>query len=124
MAGQCGIGADVGPCYHWERPIASFRSTNIHLTSVGGGGATLWYLPGAALSGAFSPVLVSSGVVPSALADPDNRAMDRSQVLLIGLLNWVSRLGSPGTAQFGCQDTTYCSLRAGHHKPSSSDPPS
>lgn len=80
VAGTCGSKDDDGPCSHWERPIASFRSDTIYLTQFGRN-ATIWYLPGSALSGVFVPVQVSSASVPSALSTCANTFVDRTTLM-------------------------------------------
>ena len=77
VAGTCGV---LGPCSHWERPIASFRSTNVHVTNVKStADAVLWFVPYAALPSVFIPVMVGSAQVPAALQDVHNTYMDRSK---------------------------------------------
>lgn len=80
VAGACG--SDGSPCEAWERSIASFRSTSIHLTNLGatrGPANVAWFLPAAALSGFFFPVVVADERVPAPLADVDNRRVDRTK---------------------------------------------
>ena len=83
VAGKCGSLDDAGVCNHWERPIAVFRTTMIYLTSIPADAtaATIWFLPGAALTGAFIPVVVSSRAVPTALSDCHNTFADRNQAM-------------------------------------------
>ena len=76
VAGTCG----GSPCSRWERSIASFRSTNIHVTFVRAeGDATLWFAPYAALPSVFVPILTSAASVPRALADAANVRIDRTK---------------------------------------------
>ncbi|KAH8067930.1 C69 peptidase-like protein [Aureococcus anophagefferens] len=78
VAGSCG--SDASPCETWERSIASFRSTNIHLTNLAPKASpVLWFLPYAAVAGVFLPVDVVFGPTPDALEGVDNRAPDRSK---------------------------------------------
>lgn len=77
VAGTCGA---LGPCSRWERSIASFRSTNIHVTFVRpAGNATLWFAPYAALPSVFLPLLTGTAAVPAALAGVANTRLDRAK---------------------------------------------
>ena len=87
LAGTCGSKDDTGACSHWERSIASFRSDLVALTQFGekSDSSYLWFLPGAALSGVFVPLSVSSGKVPEELSGCLNTKVDRTK------LSWVFR---------------------------------
>jgi len=70
-------------CSHWERPIASFRSTSIHQTNIRPSlglphRSVVWFLPGAALSGVFMPVYTSASSVGHTLSRGLNVRLDRS----------------------------------------------
>ena len=81
VAGACGV---LGPCSHWERPIASFRSTNVHVTNVKSTtDAVLWFVPYAALPSVFIPAIVGSAQVPTALQDAHNTYLDRSKAFWV-----------------------------------------
>jgi dipeptidase len=75
-------------CSRWERPIASFRTTSIHLSQVsskfGANGPLAWFLPGSALSGAFVPVYTNAAQVSPVLGTGNNILFDR------GTAFWVS----------------------------------
>lgn len=85
VAGTCGTGDDAGPCSHWERSIASFRSDTIYVSQYGGSvealPTTVWFLPGSALSGVFLPVRVDGSPAPKALANAFNTIVDRSKAM-------------------------------------------
>jgi dipeptidase len=82
LAGSCGSKNDGGPCSHWERSIASFRSDLVALTQFGAKKSDesfLWFLPGSALSGVFVPLPVSNKKVPAELSDCLNTRVDRTK---------------------------------------------
>ena len=56
----------VSPCERWERTVASFRTTLVMMSNIrpqltpANGRTVVWFLPGAALIGVFTPVFVSA----------------------------------------------------------------
>ena len=65
----------VSPCEQWERTVASFRTTLVMMSNIrpqlpsANGRTVVWFLPGAALIGVFTPVFVSAVRSP-ALSQP------------------------------------------------------
>jgi len=77
-------------CSHWERPIAVFRTTSIHQTNIRpwhplASRSVVWFLPGAALVGFFTPTFTSVDEVGPVLSSAANTVMDRSTAM------WASK---------------------------------